>query len=133
MIQHLDAIENAQAKYFAIVDTGNRAEVQAASQAVKAAKAALSAALVVGADPCPSCGGVPHGMLQPRPQDVTLVEIGCLACRYHRANGGSPEWAREKWNAGCAAYKGITAEVTDDGQLAAVHGVPKTWIQPRLT
>jgi plasmid stabilization system protein ParE len=121
-----DAIETAQAAYHDIVDTGNRFEVAAASDAVKAARAALATELVEGAESCPQCDTIPHGMLQARPGDVVLIEIGCLNCKHHRANGGSPEIAIDKWNAGVKAYKGIEVD-----RFGNVSGVPKTWIKPK--
>lgn len=92
-------IESARRAYLEIVHTGTAAEVKAASDAVKSSQAELASSLAEGAGPCPGCGAAPHGLFQP-----TGVEIGCLACRDHRAQGPSRASAVAAWNEGCANY-----------------------------
>jgi hypothetical protein len=73
-----------------------------ATQRVKAERAAKAAELAEGAEPCPSCGRSPHGMVQPYTVKNRVregVEIGCLVCPNHRAFGTSRAEAIEAWNA----------------------------------
>lgn len=123
-------VASAQAAYHAIVDTGNRSQVEAASGAVKAARNALRDGLVTGARPCPGCKAIPHGMLQDvetsKGERMEMVEIGCLACRHHRALGMTQELAVKKWNDGVKVYKPFT---TDEDGLPV--GQPPTWFVPK--
>lgn len=104
-------IEEARAAYQAIANTAPAADVRAASQKVKAAQAALTAALIDGATPCPHCDEMPHGLEHPTGKGGVEYEVGCLTCkpflhtdgtwRAHRVRGGLlPKHAVEAWNAG---------------------------------
>jgi hypothetical protein len=101
----------AQEKYFAIVDTAPRAELDKAAAEVVRLKKRLAAQIVEGAKPCPGCGEIPHGMEQPKGKDGVEYEIGCISCgafehtdgtmRLHRVRGGLlPRHAVEAWNEG---------------------------------
>lgn len=70
--------------------------------AVKTAMAEFAAKMVEGAEPCPKCGAMPHGIEQPRRDGRGCeYEIGCLACKGERVRGGlMPSHAVEAWNAG---------------------------------
>jgi len=139
----------AQAAYHAIVDTGTSVEVATAARAVKEARAAVAAALVSGAAPCPKCGAKPHGMYQPQELKpavaalvlksvpgiepceggIVAVEIGCTTCKHHRARGFTAAMALEAWNAGAAAYTGISATIDARGE-GAIAGLPEAWHCP---
>lgn len=61
----------------------------------------LSNVIAQGANPCPHCGVVPHGMrATPKSPDYFFFQVGCLNCRDCRAEGRTPAKAVEKWNAG---------------------------------
>jgi len=99
-------IEVARAAYLAIVDTGNRHEVQAASDAVKAAQRAFSDAICEGCGPCSDCASVDLiGLLQPAPPPaMPYFEIGCRACtdarpRHERPRGATPALCVAAWDA----------------------------------
>lgn len=97
------AVEDKLTHARAIDMTGTRAEIHAASEDVVAAKQALSEAIAAGADPCPDCGAAPHGMVQEvmvRKTLTPIYEVGCLACKDHRAQGFLPQLAVADWNAG---------------------------------
>lgn len=120
-------IESARRAYLEIVHTGNAAEVKAASDAVKSAQAELASALADGAAPCPGCGSAPHGLFQP-----TGVEIGCLACRDHRAQGPSRASAVFAWNEGCGNYDKCTDYIDTDGETRRVREgwfVDRRWVR----
>jgi hypothetical protein len=108
--QKLDAVLDA---YRDDLDNKTIAEAREQSEAVKAAQTALAAYIVQGAAPCPSCGGVPHGMIQVwsvEKQEIEGIEIGCTRCYDHCAvafmseEDDRLEVLREqcvrKWNAG---------------------------------
>lgn len=82
-------------EYREIANTAPADVVRAASQAVKDARAELVAAITKGANPCPDCGSPPHGILHPK-----SVEVGCLNCRDHRAQGPTRASAVAAWNEG---------------------------------
>ena len=70
---------------------------------IKALRAELVAAITEGAEPCPDCGNLPHGMIQNavlNKQVIALYEVGCLTCRDHRAQGLTREVAVTHWNNG---------------------------------
>lgn len=77
-----------------------------ARMALKAARNALSAAIAEGAQPCPDCGLMPHGMRQavPYARNGMGYEVGCLNCKDHRgARSESRAAAVAAWNEGAEA------------------------------
>jgi hypothetical protein len=98
------AITEARAAYHAIVDTGNRHEVGAASALVSELQAARESFLARGAKPCAACGNPPLGMLK-RPEvwehgqlkSGVVYAVACRACQVYET-GGSPERAVARWN-----------------------------------
>lgn len=101
-----------RAAYQAIANTGTAEEQRPFTERVRALHVEISATIAAGAEPCPSCGIVPHGMEQPTPNGSGIeYEIGCRTCRAfqhtdgtvrdHRVRGGLlPRHAVEAWNAG---------------------------------
>jgi hypothetical protein len=123
----------AQAAYNQVANTGTVAEVKAASDAVRDTRAELSAAITVGANPCPDCGTHPHGMEQPHNSDESVpeYEVGCPKCgwfmhtdgtpRDHGARGGlRPHHTVELWNEGPDAWRTKPREKFDDAEWAAL-------------
>jgi hypothetical protein len=105
------AVASARKAYQDKANTAAAPELRALNEAAKKAGADLAAAIVAGAKPCPSCGGVPHGMLQNFQVDKVAFpgfEIGCSSCLDHGAatpdlDGEADEaLARtvKRWNAG---------------------------------
>ena len=100
-----DEISKLQAKYVSLRE-GKKPEDEwmPVSDQIKALKKELSSTISDGAEPCPDCGTLPHGMLL-RPAVLSekrpaTYEVGCLVCRNHRAIGWTPELAVEAWNNG---------------------------------
>lgn len=113
-----EQIAALRAEYQEKAETATVPELRAIDVEVRALGAKLVDAVTVGANPCPSCGGAPHGM----PQDFTVgkqvfhgFEIGCTRdeCRDHHALGFTRDNAVERWNAG----------PTEDGWIPPKHGV----------
>lgn len=116
-------------RYRAIANTAPAAEVREASAAVKALQAELSAAICEGANPCPDCGGAPHGIEQPRIGGGVEYEVGCTRCgwflhtddtpRDHGARGGLlPRHAVEAWNEGPDYWKSKSLDKFDAAEHA---------------
>lgn len=103
-IKELQAEVEARLTHARAIDMiATRSEINEASFEVELAKEALASALTEGADPCPTCGEKPHGMLHEvslRKQKMDCVEIGCTGCQDHRAQGFTREQAVERWNTG---------------------------------
>lgn len=99
------AIEDARAAY-------GKDSTWVKSQAVKTKQAELSAAITEGAQPCPLCKQVPHGIEQPAAGGKSVeYEIGCLGCKPIKHTDGTmrrpavrggllAKHAVEAWNAG---------------------------------
>lgn len=100
----------ARAAYQAIAQTAPAPEVLAASNRVKELHAELAAIFTAGANPCKTCGLMPHGMLR-RPG---YYEVGCagpcqvelphpfsgaVGPRAPYAHGATPADAVAAWNA----------------------------------
>lgn len=62
---------------------------------IRELQAKLSDYITSGANPCPTCGELPHGIHQP-----TRYEVGCLNCRNTRAIGITRKNAVDNWNEG---------------------------------
>lgn len=58
------------------------AEREPLAAAVEQLSAELSATIAAGAEPCATCGNVPHGMLRTPAVGRTpaIYEVGCLVC-----------------------------------------------------
>lgn len=94
-----ETLAEALAAYHAVAATSTPDESRWASDAVKAARKALSDAICEGADPCPVCGTAPIGIEQPRGKGGVEYEIGCPVCRDVKVRGGMlPKHAVEAWN-----------------------------------
>lgn len=81
--------------------TATDSELREASLIVKKLQAELSSAITHGAEPCPQCNVVPHGIEQPsgRRSGGVEYEIGCLTHTKLRVRGGLlPRHAVETWN-----------------------------------
>lgn len=78
--QLLKNIEEASFQYAGKVITGTQAELKALSEKVKHAKKELSDFICDGADPCPSCGSMPIGMIVRETQEGKFYEVGCVNC-----------------------------------------------------
>lgn len=128
----MGAPEVAQKKYLALRESGTFKEVEAANGEVKVAREALTAAIVEGCKPCPSCGGIPHGMVQVwvvEKEKCVGFEIGCPRCPDHCAVGWRPEVledrlaaARRNWNGGpstwyAAVGSNIRAALSSSGEV----------------
>jgi hypothetical protein len=85
--------------------------VREATDKAKALRAEMSALISEGAEACPHCGQLPHGMEHP-----SGFEVGCLSCkpfqhtdgtmREHRVKGALlPRHAVEAWNEGPDAWR----------------------------
>lgn len=96
---HKDSLGESLAKYRAMADTATQSELRKASDAVKECRKALSACITEGAEPCPDCKVLPHGMEQPKGDSVEY-EVGCLACGKSVRGGLLPKHAVEAWNEG---------------------------------
>lgn len=98
-----ERLEKAVAEYESARNALPAPAVAEISSRIKCLKQELSDMLVSGANPCPDCGSLPHGM---RHEGIALgivvyvYEIGCLKCRDHRARGSSQEAAVAAWNQG---------------------------------
>lgn len=96
-------INETKAAYHEMADTMPAVQQKAVAEKMKALYAELAACIVAGADVCPTCGNMPHGIHQPR-----YYEIGCQTCTYDRngearairAKGALREEAVANWNAG---------------------------------
>lgn len=97
-------------------DTAPAGKLRDMNAAVMKLQQELSDAITAGANPCPNCGGKPHGMEQPRPSGGFEFEVGCTACswfrhsdgtvRDHGARGGLlPAHTVEAWNSGPDFWK----------------------------
>lgn len=77
--------------------------VEKMAEGIKALQAELSAYITQGAEACPVCGNLPHGIRQDatlRREKITLYEVGCLTDANRRAQGMSRSEAVERWNNG---------------------------------
>ena len=64
---------------------------------LKAARKALSDHIAMGANPCPECNQLPHGMRK----NPATYEVGCITCpKPKRARGNSAQAAVIRWNRG---------------------------------
>jgi hypothetical protein len=98
------AITEARAAYHAIVDTGNRHDVAAATALVSALQADREAFLARGAKLCGTCQNAPLGMLK-RPEvwehgqlkSGVVYAIACRKCQTYET-GSSPDKAAARWN-----------------------------------
>lgn len=131
-------LESAKADYLsADHDEAPRKVLADKHAAVKAQQKALSEAIADGADPCPSCGAKPHGMMQPRAGGEGIeFEIGCLGCGYflhqdgsaraHGARGGLlPKHTVEAWNSGPDFWKKKPRAKFSDAEWAALKPLKK--------
>lgn len=75
-----------------VVDTKKQGQLR---HEILKLRSELSASITKGAEECPDCGQLPHGIKQPRG-----YEVGCLTCANHRAWGEDVEDAVEAWNNG---------------------------------
>lgn len=82
-------IASAKKAYEAIVHEGTAAEVREASDAVRKAQKELSDVISHGADPCPTCGQPPMGMVQYTEGGPTF-EVGCTNCGWFKHTDGTP-------------------------------------------
>lgn len=91
----------ARAAYQDAVDTEPRATVEALSGVVHDLLDELSSVLSEGADPCPTCGTAPHGMLKTEAvkDNPPIYEVGCLTCD-NAARGWTIPLTVERWNTG---------------------------------
>jgi hypothetical protein len=105
------ALEQATARYHEIANTAPAPECQALHLEIKRLRAALSAAITEGCNPCPFCGKLPHGMEQPNGKRGIEYEIGCIPCPPFKHDDGTmrnvavrggllPQHAVDAWNAG---------------------------------
>jgi hypothetical protein len=100
------AITDARAKYHAIVDTGNRHAVAAASAVVTELQAQREAFLATGAAVCKTCNNAPLGMLKTpaiyganeQLKAGAVYAVACRVCQVYET-AGSPRAAVERWNA----------------------------------
>jgi len=68
---------------------------------IKALRGELQAVLTEGAQPCPNCGNMPHGIRQSAVANklpIFIYEVGCLVCANRRAQALTREGAVENWN-----------------------------------
>ena len=94
-----ETLAAALGAYHAIASTTSPDDSREASNAVKAARKAISDAICEGAEPCPTCGTAPIGIEQPRGRGGVEFEIGCPVCRDMKVRGGMlPKHAVEAWN-----------------------------------
>lgn len=113
----IKAHEAAKKKHHESADTLPAPALRALHDEVKAISAEMAATITDGAEPCPSCGAQPHGMLQADRSGAgaVLFEVGCTSCgwflhsdgapRDHGAVAGMPRHAVEQWNAGPSFWK----------------------------
>ena len=96
-------LNEKKAAYNEVAANMTPAQQKATSDEIKALLAELAACIVDGANVCPTCSNMPHGIHQPR-----YYEIGCQTCAYDRngearairAKGVFREEAVANWNAG---------------------------------
>lgn len=93
MQKHIDALEAA-------LTAAHSSPSYEATQAVKAARKALSDAICDGAKPCDCGASDMHGMRQPLAKGKHEFEVGCLACGARARGGLIPRHAVEAWNEG---------------------------------
>lgn len=115
----LSAINALKSDYLSKVDLFTSAELYAHNQQMKQLQAELSSLLSFGANPCPRCSSLPHGMIF-RTQivsgvKVNLYEVGCLNCKNTSARGSSAKEAVEKWNNG--EYREDFFNITDNKEI----------------
>jgi hypothetical protein len=68
---------------------------------IKALREELAGVITEGANPCPNCGNMPHGIKQNaavKNMPISIYEIGCLVCRDRRSQSVTREGAVENWN-----------------------------------
>lgn len=73
----LEELQKARADYHEAAEVEKPEQLSKRSKAIKGLMQELSDYYTEGADPCPDCDNIPHGM-QKNPQEV---EIGCLHCQ----------------------------------------------------
>jgi hypothetical protein len=102
----LEAIE----AYQSISNTAAAPELHEATQRIKALRAELADAICDGANPCPDCGGKPHGVMHDAHDgNGHEYEVGCLNCRDHRGmRSKSRVAAVAAWNDGPESW--VTAK-----------------------
>lgn len=99
-------IAQAKAAYLEAVKTQPAHICEALSATHRRFNQDLVDHLTEDANPCPSCGGKPHGMIHQRvvnttpPRPVEMIEVGCTRCKDHRADGFSRDEAVSRWNTG---------------------------------
>lgn len=112
-----------QERHHARGGDGTMKEEREASAELKKLRAEASALVTEGANPCPRCGEMPHGMLQYRGEGkevLTEYEIGCLVCKPFEHKDGtwrsaetrrnpSPTQAVLLWNAGPDMWRVVPA------------------------
>ena len=75
-----EKVNLALAEYQSKAHSSTQAELQVLSNTVKNAKKALSDFISFGANECPSCENLPHGMVVKETNDGKGYEVGCLKC-----------------------------------------------------
>ena len=81
----LDTLQAARDAYQAAAPRETEQELRTRSTAIRAAMQAASDAITIGAVPCPTCGGAPHGRVKTPAHEhnaatiPALYEIRCLA------------------------------------------------------
>lgn len=118
-------LNNIRDEHHALAGKATYAEERERLTRMKELRAMLSAAICGDAQPCPRCGGEPHGIMHEaelRRRVVELFEIGCLGCRHHAAEGVTLEIARNNWDVGVLEYGDV-----QDGPEPIL---PDSWIDP---
>lgn len=118
MSKHIQAkreLERAREEYQKAVTNGDTHTIKRATAAVRARQDALAGAIADGANPCPFCKVMPHGMEQPHVVNNVECgvefEVGCLACKPFVWSDGTtrkvsvrggliPRQTVEAWNEG---------------------------------
>jgi hypothetical protein len=96
-----EELQAAQQAYHSAATNGKDGSQYAAE--MKTLRAELASYITDGAEACPDCGNLPHGIRQQAGVNrlvITYYEVGCLTCKDHRAQGQTREEAVENWNEG---------------------------------
>ena len=91
----LTELKTARAEYHQASQLETAPQLVARQRKIEELMAELSGFITKGANPCPQCGNLPHGIAQP-----DYYEVGCLVDKGVHSKGRTPERTVEAWNRG---------------------------------